>query len=174
MADHPSPDIRNYFIGKGIVSILTAEDSDWRDVGNVPVFEFTPNVTKLDHFSSRTGIKKKDRTVVTEQSGSLKIVMEEWTMQNLRLALMGAISQDSQTNDEIDILSEPIINAQVKFVGTNDVGPRFQVILNSVDFTPSATINPLTDEWGQIEVTGDVLADAAGKFGTWTRIAVEA
>lgn len=172
--DHVSPDIRNYYVGKGIVEILTSEDSDWRDVGNVPVFEFSPNLTKLEHFSSRSGVKKKDRVVVTEKTATLKMTMEEWTVKNLRLALMGALSVNSAAEDEIDIFAENVISAKVKFTGNNEVGPKFQIILNAVDFIPSSTINPISDEWGQIEVTGEVLADTAGKFGTMTQIGGEA
>lgn len=48
-----SPNVDNYFIGKGIVSIADPDTSpfNWRDVGNVPTFEFTPNITFLDHYS---------------------------------------------------------------------------------------------------------------------------
>jgi hypothetical protein len=169
-----SPDIRNYYVGKGTVQVLTAEDSDWRDVGNVPVFEFTPQLTKLEHFSSRSGVKKKDRVVITEKTAALKMTMEEWTVKNLQLALMGAVSVNSATQEEIDIFAENVVSAKVKFTGNNEVGPRYEIILNAVDFIPSSTINPISDEWGQIEVTGEVLADAAGKFGTMTLLGEEA
>lgn len=171
---HPSPDIRNYTIGKGVCHVLTAEDSDWRDVGNVPVFEFTPNLTTLDHYSSRSGVKKKDRKVVTEKSGTLKLVMEEWTLQNLRIALLGAMGVDSTGKGTIDIFSGNAVSAQVKFTGTNEVGTQFEWLFPAVDFIPSAALSPISDEWGQMEVSGEVLADASGKFGTVTELAVEA
>jgi hypothetical protein len=171
---HQSPDIRNYLIGKGTISIMLAGDSSWRDLGNCPTFEFTPNLTKLDHYSSRSGVKKKDRVVVTEKTGTLKIVMEEWTVQNLALALMGASSLNSANQEEIDIFSENTITAQVKFTGTNEVGPKWEYLFNAVDFIPSAALNPISDQWGQIEVSGDVLADINGKFGSATELAVEA
>lgn len=171
---HPSPDIRNYLIGKGTVSIMLAGDSAYRELGNCPTFEFTPNLTKLEHFSSREGVKKKDRVVVTEKSGTLKIIMEEWTAQNLALALMGLVSTNSAGQQEIDIFSENTITAKVRFTGTNEVGPKWQYDFNAVDFIPSSALNPISDQWGQIEVTGDVLADTTGKFGTAKEIAVEA
>ena len=170
---HVSPDIRNYLIGKGTVSIMLSGDSAWRDMGNCPTFEFTPNLTKLEHFSSRSGVKKKDRVVVTEKTGSLKVVMEEWTAQNLALALMGAVSTNSAAQQEIDIFSENTITAKVKFTGTNEVGPKWEYTFNAVDFIPSAALNPISDQWGQIEVTGDVLADNTGSFGKAVEIAVE-
>jgi hypothetical protein len=86
-ATSPLPD--EYYIGKGIVSIQQATDTSYIDVGNVPQFEFTPEVKKLDHYSSRLGIKTKDKTVVQEKAAKLKIVLDEWTARNLQMMLMG-------------------------------------------------------------------------------------
>ena len=139
----------------------------FRDLGNVPEFEFTPEVERLDHFSSRTGIKTKDRSVVIESSGTLRIVMEELTAENLALAVLGTVSQNTAGQDEIDILSQDVIAAKVKFVGSNDVGRKATWLFERVEFAPSAAINPISDEWLNFEVTGEVLA-VAGKFGTIT------
>lgn len=83
-----SPDIEAHYIGKGVVSWKGVDDTDYRDVGNVPVFEFTPDVKRLDHFSSRLGVKSKDKSVVIEKSAKLRLVMDEWTAKNMQLALM--------------------------------------------------------------------------------------
>lgn len=166
-----SPDIRNYYVGKGKVEIMLPDDSDWVDIGNVPVLEFTPNLTKLDHYSSRSGVKKKDRIVVIEKSGTLRLQMDEWTTRNLALALLGAVSVNSSGQDEIDIFSENTVTAQVRFTGTNEIGPKWQLTFNSVEFIPSAAINPISDEWGMIEVSGETLADEAGSFGKAVKIA---
>lgn len=174
MPAHNSPDIRNYYIGKGTVEIMLATESTWRDVGNVPVFEFTPNLTKLDHYSSRNGVKKKDRVVITEKSGTIKMQMDEFTTHNLALALMGAIGTNSAGQEEIDIFSENVISAKVRFTGTNEVGPKWMLEFGQVDFVPSSTINPISDEWGHIEVSGETLADVNGSFGRATKIADEA
>ena len=153
-----SPNTDNYYVSKRKVYIKLAEDADWVDIGNVPEFEFTPAVEKLDHFSSRAGVRSKDKSIVTEKSASLRIVMEEWTARNLQLALLGAID-DSQPQVTIDIFSLSSIQAQVKFEGTNDQGPKWNFEFPKVEFTPSAALNPISDEWGQIEVTGEILFD---------------
>jgi len=85
-----SPLVDAYYIGKGIVSLwIEPDDIAFRDIGNVPTFEFTPNITTLAHFSSRLGVRTKDLEVIQEKSASLNIVMEEFTYQNLMLVLMG-------------------------------------------------------------------------------------
>lgn len=162
----------DYYIGKGIVSFQKTGDVAYRDVGNVPEFEFTPALEELEHFSSRSGVRSKDRTIVIEKSGSLRIVLEEFTMSNLALAFLGTLTEDT-SGSVIDIFAENSITGAVRFVGQNEVGARFQVDFPNVSFIPSGSVGLITDEWGQIELTGDVLVDETGSFGTVTLLALE-
>jgi hypothetical protein len=84
-----SPLTSQYYIGKGIVSIALAGAIVWTDLGNVPVFEFTPNITVLPHYTSRLGIRSKDLEVIHEKQATINITMDEWTYNNLLLAFMG-------------------------------------------------------------------------------------
>jgi hypothetical protein len=52
------------------------------------------------------------------------------------------------------------------FVGTNSVGPKWTFDLPTVEFSPTGSLNPISDEWGGMEVTGDVLVQNDGSFGT--------
>ena len=45
---------------------------------------------------------------------------------------------------------------------------RDTVHLYRVVFKPGRSLNPISDEWGNIEIEGEALADSQGKFGTWT------
>jgi hypothetical protein len=90
-----SPLTSQYYVGKGIVSVqilqgITPPDSAYRDIGNVPTFEFVPNITMLTHYSSRLGIRSKDLEVIHEKQATVNITMDEWTYANLMLAFMGA------------------------------------------------------------------------------------
>ncbi len=80
-----APNINNYYIGKGKV-YWTPDGGAERELGNVPEFEFTPSLEKLDHYSSQAGVRSKDRSVVLEKSAQLRIVMEEWSVENLPAA----------------------------------------------------------------------------------------
>ena len=84
-----SPLVDAYYIGKGIVSIQLEGESTFRDIGNVPVFEFEPDITTLAHYSSRYGVRSKDLEVVQEMSANLNLTLDEWTHANLLLAFMG-------------------------------------------------------------------------------------
>lgn len=160
----PNPD--NYYIGKGIITFKPDGAAGHYHVGNVPEFEFTPAIEKLDHFSSMEGIRTKDKSIVIERSAAIRMVMEEWTPRNLSIILMGAVD-DSGPQPTIDIFSTNIIGGELKFYGTNDVGPRWNFTFPRVEFSPSGSLNPISDEWGQIEVTGEVVI-SNGVFGTGT------
>jgi hypothetical protein len=72
-----------YYVGKGIVSVQLAlplpADTVYRDVGNCPVFEFTPNITVLTHYSSRLGVRTKDLEVIHEKQATVNMRLDEWS-----------------------------------------------------------------------------------------------
>lgn len=165
-----SPNIGNYYIGRGLVSIQLLGEEVFTPCGNSPQFEFMAKVTQLDHYSSMTGVKYKDFTAVTEISGSLTMVLEEFTARNMGFALLGLpTGGPSPTPDTIDIFSDPIIYGSVKFVGTNDVGPIWTTVFPLVSIKPSRAIAFIGNTYGTVDLMGDVLFDqVSGGFGTAT------
>ena len=162
-----APSIDNYYIGKGRV-FWTPEAGVERDLGNVPEFEFSPELEKLAHYSARSGVRTKDREVVTSKSATLRLVMDEWSLENLSMALLGgAAADDGAGNMQFELLAENEVRGAIRFEGANSVGPRIDIALPLVAFTPASSITPIGDEWGGLEVTGEVLA-VAGAFGTIT------
>ena len=163
-----SPNIGNYYIGKGVISIKLLGEDVYTDAGNCPTFEFMAKVTQLDHYSSRTGVRVKDFTAVTELSGSLTMVLEEFTARNVGFAMLGLPSGgESPANEVIDVFANPVIYAAVKFVGTNDIGPIWTVEFPLVKLSPNKALSLIGNTWGTIDLEGDVLFDqTAGNFGT--------
>ena len=162
-----SPDVLNYYIGKGVVSIKLDGEASYREVGNVPDFELTPEIEKLEHFSSMSGVRTKDRSVATTVGGTLRIVLDEFTAENLQLAVNGSVETDSEGDQAISILALSELKGAVIFVGANDVGQQIDIHLLSVDFSGGSPVNLISNEWGQIEITGELLS-VAGDFGTMT------
>jgi len=67
----------------------------------------------------------------------------------------------------LNIGLESQISGELVFTGTNDIGPKVVITLPLVQFGPSGALGFIQDEWGQIELEGDVLADpVTGSFGT--------
>ena len=169
VASLTSPNTDNYYVGKGKVYIKLTTDGDYVDIGNVPEFEFTPAVEKLEHFSSRAGVKSKDKSIVQSKSATLRMVMEEWTARNLALALLGVADESDPGAVTIPIFQDNVITCAVKFEGANEVGPKWNFEFPQVEFSPSGALNPISDEWGQIEVTGEVIyQELSDSFGTAT------
>jgi len=167
-----SPNVDNYFIGKGVVKFKPDGETEYVHLGNAPEVEWSPALDILDHFSSMQGIRAKDRKVVREKSATVRVVMEELTPQNLALALMGGLTSPTAPATEpytIDIYSLTEIKGALRFVGQNDIGPRVQYDWPLVSITPTGSINLISDEWASMEITADVLIDVTtGKFGTAT------
>ena len=171
MAFGPSPNVDNYFIGKGIVKFQPDGATGYVHLGNAPEVEWSPNLDILDHFSSMAGVRSKDRKVIREKSATVRVVLEELTPDNLGLALMGTVTDPvaPATTSTIDIFSLSEIKGSLRFIGNNDVGPKVQYDWPNVSITPSGSINLISEEWGSLEITADVLADSTtGKFGTAT------
>lgn len=157
----------NLIIGKGIVSFaLAATPTTFVDLGNCPELEWTPELETLEHFSSREGVRTRDKTVILEKKATIRFILEEWTEFNLELAFLG-----TTTATVIDLFAQNAIAGVLKFEGTNEVGPKYELLLPNVSIIPSGSgIGFISDEWGQLELNAEVGVDETGSFGTLTPI----
>lgn len=162
-----SPSTDNYYVGKAKLYWKAGGVGEYRDLGNVPECEISFNINKLDHFSSRTGVKSKDKSVVIEKSATIRMVLEEITADNLALALGGTVYTDSDGNKSFGMMSENAQEGILKIDGTNEIGQKVSWI-GTVSFAPSGSFNPISEEWGSVEATGEILVDALGNFGIMT------
>ena len=172
-----SPNIGNYVVGRGIgyvklVPPSYASDSNYVDCGNITEFTFQVKPTRLDHYSSRIGVRKKDMVVVTELAATLTITMEEFTARNLAFAVLGAPGESPPGTYNVSVLSQPLVYAAFKFVSTNIVGPQWTYTFPLCLFTPNKAISLLptgSGSWGALDFEADVLYDdVSGTFGTAT------
>lgn len=159
-----SPSPLNYFIGKGELSFTPSGGSP-RDLGNAPDFTVTPNYEFLDHESSRTGVKERDYHALIKKSGTVEITLDEITPENLAMALFGEV-----TGSAFEIMSESSIEGALTLVGTNDIGSKYTVVVNSVSFSAKSGVKFIGDAFGTVELSGEMLA-VAGVFGTVTETA---
>ncbi len=166
MTAYPSPDPRNYAIFKGIAH-FTPEGGVRTDLGNVSGFSLTPEVEKLPHFSSRTGIRTKDREVVVEKVNTITMILEEMTPLTFQIALLGTPGEDTDGNQTIVVDDTDLIRGILEFDGTNEVGPKWSFNFPAVALSPSGAVELISEEWAAIEVTGDITA-TNGVFYTAT------
>jgi hypothetical protein len=162
----PSP--LNTFIGAGIVKWKGVDDDDFRDVGEAEMFSTQITPTKVDYFSKRTPTRRRVRSVNTQQSMTVKIRLAEIFHENLALFFMGTsappVSPAVYSVVHMGTVSEVL--GSLRLVGTTDIGHKVQVEIPSVNLTPDGEFDFLADDWGGLEMTGEVNADAeTGEFG---------
>jgi hypothetical protein len=168
MVDIVSPSTDLLQVGKGIAVFKPVGSTVFYDMGNAPEIEMTPASEKLDHFSSREGTRIKDLSITIEKTAELRIVLEEFQSQNLAMLLLGDVDNSDPEFPIINIGTQNKVSGEFRFYGQNDVGPKYTVIFPSVDMLPSGSLNLISDEFGQMEVTGQLNA-VGGKFGTMQR-----
>lgn len=168
MTAYASPNTGNYYVGKGRVYFKADGESVFRHMGNCAAMALTTEIEELDHFSSMEGVRSKDKSIVLEKSATLSITLEEWTAENLKLSLLGTITEQSGGDKEIEIFDVNTIAGELKFEGSNEVGPKHFVHLFNVSFKPGGELQLIGDDWGQIELEGDVLTNSESRFGIWT------
>lgn len=160
-----SPNVDNYPINRGIMYMKFPGEGDYADMGDCTDVDLTPDLTLLKHFTNRTGTKSEDKSVVLEKACVLKAILSEATARNMGLALLGTPVVTSG-HVRIPIFKENIRVAAVKFVGTNDVGPKWTYEFPRVEFSPKSPIKLISAEWGTLELEGAVIADpTSGEFG---------
>jgi len=84
------------------------------------------------------------------------------------MMLLGDISTDVDGNKVTGIFSRNSFEGELKYEGTNEISPQMDIDLFRVVFKPGKSLNPISDEWGNIEIEGEALADELGMFVTWT------
>lgn len=110
----PSNAQTNLYKGKGIGYVKITGESGWRDLGEVSVAAETPEVTKTDFFTNRSGIKTKSFSTTDEVTltGSLTL-LEGHTKENMELAAYsGTPTAGSQTIGTLDVVETTTIADQ--------------------------------------------------------------
>lgn len=166
------PSTNNLSIFKATITFEQTGDAAPVDLGEVMRCDFTPSVERLPYFSNRSGIRKKIKEVIVEAGGTITLVMSEVVAYNLAMLVGGTITEDTVSgNDSIDILAATSgLTGVLTVTGTNDIGTKLTAVFNVVTFFPTGTVAFITNEWAEMEVEGEVLADASGDFGTITVI----
>lgn len=88
-----------YYIGRG--SVLVAERNTdgspkaLRDVGETPEFEISVQVDFAENFNTKKAISVQDLHVAIKQTGTLRLVLKEASVENLALATFGEVVDET-------------------------------------------------------------------------------
>ena len=147
-----------YYIGRGTVFFdryINSLPTGMRDLGNCPDFRIAPTVEELTHYSSRTGLKVKDKTVTLSAEGVVRFTLDEYDIDNLTMAVLGT----KLTQRTIALFQDPTLEGHLRFVGDPAAGPDFQVDLWNVKLKPTSEIPFISDEWSTIEFEAEIQSD---------------
>jgi len=91
----------NYVLGKGVVyfnrqDLDTGLYSGELDLGNAPAFSFNAALEKMEHYSSRGGLKSKDKNLISQITPACAFTLDEITPENMSLLTLGDIQTVTQ------------------------------------------------------------------------------
>lgn len=153
----------NYLYGKGRVYFKPSGGSGYIDVGNVPKFELAIELTKAEHYSSRSGIKEKDLELITQKKATTTFSLEEFSAENINMAFLGDTLQTStQAAGYVANTSTALVDDQ--FI---DLGKKNVFVTKVTHGTVTGTAFAL----GEV-ITGGT-SSATGKVGWKTSTYVE-
>lgn len=191
MALAPSTD--NYSLGKGVVffnekDMATGLYKGERDLGNAPAFAFNIALEKLEHFSSRGGLKAKDKEIISQITPGLTFTLDEINAENLAMLSLAEVTTVTQTASPT-VVDEPhvahpgkrikLAKRAVSSVSVTGVGGT-PVYINGQDFKIDTTMKDdkigriyimTTAEGGSIAEGTNLLVDYAAAAVTYTKIA---
>ena len=125
MANTPSAD--NYNLGRGKVyfdKLVSGTYEGERDLGNSPAFNLSVTLDKLDHFSSRSGLKAKDKTVVVQVTPTFNFNLDEINEDNVGLMFMATNTDVTQTANLDDAIALSTAFTSVAQDRWYDIGSR--------------------------------------------------
>ena len=90
-----------YTIGKGVgyfnpINAGTGLFEGWQDLGNIPNFGFSVDTEKLEHYSSRGGLKAKDLSILSQISPKLTFTADEMNPENIARFMIGDMVKQNQ------------------------------------------------------------------------------
>lgn len=110
-----SPDPKYYSLGKGRLGCAERNADGtlagpMMDMGNVPELKMNVEMEMLDHFSSMSGIKKKDKSIPLSVTPKITGILDEISTENVKklmLATETAVSQASGTAQTVTATASP-------------------------------------------------------------------
>ncbi len=151
-----SPNVSNYSIPRGVVHFNGVH------LGDCTQFQYTANITKLDHFSSMAGIRTKDKSVISELGATIALVLDEINDYNVSLFLLAEGSTATMGG-----LTNTDLSGSLTFTGTNDVGNQVTFV-GSVQLQPGGNFDLIVaNDWQKIPLNAEVLL-SGGAYGEWT------
>lgn len=126
-----TPNVENYVLGRGSLfwepwDSINKVYAGERHLGNAPEVSVNMNVTFLDHFSSMSGFKAKDKTTISEIAPMISFTLDELDSDNWKLLVFGdsAVINQSAADNLSLVIASPTKNRSYNLNARNLVAKR--------------------------------------------------
>ena len=154
-----NPSTKLYTLGKGVITIAEYDDNGvlgtYVDVGNAPEFSLELSEEKIEHYSSRSGAKRKDAEVTIQVGYMINFVLDEFSVANLAKFLRGTLVGTYQITANTALTKQ----YAVRFTSDNAHGPNQIWNFHKCTLKPNGALNLISDEWNTMPFTGEGLDD---------------
>jgi len=123
----------------------------WRDMGNVVDSSLEQTTEEQDHFTSKTGTRRKDRSLVKEISEEILFTLDEMSTENLRSFFRGARSTDVASAQSTGVVDEV---AQLDRTEVRILGKGYHAALIVVKDITGVTTHALTTDYTVVDIIG--------------------
>lgn len=96
----------NYTLGRGC--LFFDNGTGERELGNSPEFNIGVDVDLIEHFSSKSGLRIKDKRVVNELTPTLSFILDEINRENIADAFLADIEEVAQAESDESRLDQTV------------------------------------------------------------------
>jgi len=153
------PSTDNYTIGKGRLSAAEfsgGSPSSYVDLGNAPSVEIELTVERLPHYSSRSGMKTKDKNPIITTEYVVTFVLDEFATINIQKFLMA-----THSGGIVNMFGNVEGEFALRFVEDNPAGDNRIWHFWRGTLAPNGAMQLIGDEWRQMSFRFEGLADVA-------------
>jgi len=128
-------------------------------LGNVVTGGFNSAINFLDHFTAKSGSRKKDRSLVQEVTLTLNLTVDEPNADNMNLFMLGNMGASSP-----GVVFNPFTKLEVLggavLVGVSSTGNEFKWTVNRATFKPDGDFSLNDQDWSQFQFVLELLDDS--------------
>lgn len=169
MPANPSTELLT--LGKGALYLAEfsgGSPGTYRDLGNSPSVAVEIAIEVLDHFSSRSGSKEKDKQAVVQRGYKVNFDLDEKSKLNLALLTSGTLSGNT-----IQALTDAGTSKEfaLRFVSDNPEGPNDRWEFWKGKIRARGEVSLIGEEWMTMPFVFDGLKDAVNQASSpWFNI----
>jgi hypothetical protein len=139
-------------------------------LGNVVTGEIAPDITYLDHFTAKSGTRKKDRSIVQEIMVPINLTLDEPNVDAMNYFMLGgAIAAGTYPTGLTPQVFQPYTDLDKKggcrLAGVSDSGNEWVWEIPRCSFKPDGAFSYNDQDWSQFSFIVEVL-DASDESAT--------